>query len=397
MNSLRVSFFMTGDFPEGAANASRMKEYLKGLQKLGHTCELNVLWQSGFSGAEVNQDISGLWDKVPFRFFNNRRRRPVEYIGRFINTLRAWSNAFLYVVKNRREIDVAYLYCPDVYYFFPVFIALWLCRIPRVTERTELKSGLYTQPGKKKNLFYYLNRLDERFCHLWSGQGVVISEKLLQHYVKRFGESRMALIPVIADLERYKPGIATATKGTIGYIGSFGIKDGVPGMLKAFASASLKMTGLRLKLMGYCENPAAISRLIDQFKLHDLVEMCGLLTYDEVPAQMASCDLLLVNRINSVYANFGFPTKLAEYLALVIPTIATKVGDVELYLEHKKNAYLINPENDTELANAILSRYAEYEKWNEMGKNGRQVVVEHFNREVCSKKLEKVFYKALKK
>ena len=397
MNSLRVSFFMTGDFPEGAANASRMKEYLKGLQKLGHSCELNILWQSGFSSAGVNQTICGLWENVPFRFFNKKISRPLGYLGRFFDTLRAWANSFLYVVKNRRKIDVAFLYCPDVYYFFPVFMALWFCRIPRVTERTELKSGLYTQPGKKKNLFYYLNRFDERLCHLWSGQGVVISEKLWQHYVNTFGTKRLTLIPVMADLERYKPGLAKQLKGTIGYIGSFGIKDGIPGILNAFAKSKSENPNLKLNLIGYCENPSAVTKLIDQLRLIDSVEMTGLLTYQEVPAQLASCDLLLMNRINSVYANCGFPTKLAEYLALGIPTIATKVGDVEIYLTHEMNAFLVNPENDEELASAILSRYASYEKWNEMGMNGRQVAVEHFNREVCSKKLEEVFYKALKK
>ena len=62
---------------------------------------------------------------------------------------------------------------------------------------------------------------------------------------------------------------------------------------------------------------------------------------------------LLSCRSDSDYANYGFPTKLAEYLATGTPVVATKVGDVTEYLRDRETAYLAEPENTDSIEQAI--------------------------------------------
>ncbi|MBP9185555.1 MAG: glycosyltransferase family 4 protein [Bacteroidia bacterium] len=49
----------------------------------------------------------------------------------------------------------------------------------------------------------------------------------------------------------------------------------------------------------------------------------------------------------------GFPRTIWEAMANSVPVIATNVGSIPYYLEHKKNAIIIEPKNSIEIANAI--------------------------------------------
>ncbi|MES2691190.1 MAG: glycosyltransferase family 4 protein [Bacteroidota bacterium] len=49
----------------------------------------------------------------------------------------------------------------------------------------------------------------------------------------------------------------------------------------------------------------------------------------------------------------GFPRTIWEALASSLPVIATRVGSIPYYLEHKKNAYLIEPKNVAAIAEAL--------------------------------------------
>ncbi|MCC6721223.1 MAG: glycosyltransferase, partial [Bacteroidia bacterium] len=86
----------------------------------------------------------------------------------------------------------------------------------------------------------------------------------------------------------------------------------------------------------------------------------------------------------------GFPTKLGEYLATGIPTICTKVGDIEKYLEHDVNSYLILPDNPKQLSEAIINRYKYYDKFNEIGQMGKNVAAENFDYRLHIPKLQKI-------
>lgn len=61
-----------------------------------------------------------------------------------------------------------------------------------------------------------------------------------------------------------------------------------------------------------------------------------------------------MTRNNSVFANYGFPFKLSEYLATGNIVMATKVGDVCLYLKDRYDAYLLNPESAKAIADTII-------------------------------------------
>ena len=102
---------------------------------------------------------------------------------------------------------------------------------------------------------------------------------------------------------------------------------------------------------------------------------------------LASADILCMTRINSPFANAGFPFKLGEYLATGNPVIATDVSDIGLYLEDKKNVVLAQPSSSESLIEAIRYLISEPEKRKAIGLMGLKKCEETFNPEINGKKL----------
>ena len=69
-----------------------------------------------------------------------------------------------------------------------------------------------------------------------------------------------------------------------------------------------------------------------------------------------------------------FPTRLPEYLSLGIPVILSKAGDLPLYLEHRKSAWLIPPGHAAEdLAQAIHHLATHEDDRRAIGRGGWEV------------------------
>lgn len=83
--------------------------------------------------------------------------------------------------------------------------------------------------------------------------------------------------------------------------------------------------------------------------------------------------------MNSVFANSGFPFKLGEYLASGNVVIATRTSDIEKYLTHKQNAYLIQPEDSEMIAEAILELAEDDKLRKKIGTNGQVSARENFD------------------
>lgn len=386
-----ITFVLRGDFPEGNAGNSRVKAYAKTLKEAGHRVELIYMWASGFNHQKINTEASGFWQDIPFRYVNRSPYRPAKAWGKLWDTLKGMTRAAWHVWKNRKNTDLIFAYCPDTHYYLPVYIASKLAGIPVLIEQTELKSSLYLEDYKKKNLFYYLNRWDEGHTQWFAQHMMVISQHLKSHYARFFPNENLHLVPIIVDEDRFEKIPDIATKYTIGYVGSFGVKDGVNGILNAFQQAAEQIPQLRLHLMGYCDHQQRLQQWVDERGLTDRVWFSGAISFHAIPDLLAQCDTLVINRINSIYANHGFPTKLGEYLATGRPVILTQVGDVADYLTHEKEVWMIPPENDNALANAILQRYTRENEFAAMGAAGKAHGLALFGRHALVKNICAVF------
>jgi glycosyltransferase involved in cell wall biosynthesis len=178
-------------------------------------------------------------------------------------------------------------------------------------------------------------------------------------------------LPAFIDTHFFEKEPKYDQKYRLGYFGTFGQKDHVEGIIEAFKISKQFIPELQLCLMG-----AVPKKLKNLYASKDLSGLSFVedIHYHDLNEKLQTCDLLISNRDKSEYSQFGFPTKLIEYLASGIPVISTRVSDIASYFQHEKELYLIEPNNPKELSKAILSRYHNFHSFNEMAQRGKQKV-----------------------
>jgi len=210
------------------------------------------------------------------------------------------------------------------------------------------------------------------------------------------GKVPVYLIPITVDLSRFvlKP-YYLPNNFKIFYGGSFGEKDGIEYLIKAFDEVSLKYNNVELILTGRASDT-------DNEKLHHYVEhsVCkdkifykGYLENDEYYEVLNQCDIFCMTRVNSEFSNAGFPFKLGEYLSSSKAVIATNVGDIPKYLTNHKNALIINPGSLVELINSLSYIIENPESISSLGQQARKVAELNFDTQLLSRKLLEIFKK----
>ncbi len=392
---MRIAWFANIDFQEGNAANSRIRALANGLKENGNQVFLFFLSPTIFNSNRINKKNKGFFDGIYFNYLSGTVLRSPYLIIRFLTYLKSIFCSSLLLIKKRKHFDVIFLYSPRFLFFGHIYFLAKLLRIPLILEKTELE-----QESKTDKLWHRFITLTDRFdayifkyvcSHL-----IVISDKLKEHYIRFLPVSKITLIPIIVDLKRFENLNGNPPSYTVGYLGSFGAKDGVHGIIKGFKDAIEYVPNLKLKLIGFNPYKKEIKSELLKHRLNGQVHKTGQITYEQVPHYLSKCDLLVMNRTNHPFSHYGFPTKLGEYLATGIPTICTRVGDIEKYLEHETNSYLIEPDNTAQLTEAIVERYKNYDIFNAMGKSGRLVAQSEFAYQKYIPVLQSVFEEAIK-
>ncbi len=206
----------------------------------------------------------------------------------------------------------------------------------------------------------------------------------------------VSLIPITVNLSYFKDNGYQTNRNNlkIFYGGSFAVKDGLKYLVRAFDVVSKKNEGIELILTGAAPiktDMEEITKQIDAVAAKDRIKFMGFLKTEDYYNLLNRCDIFCMTRINSVYANAGFPFKLGEFLAAGKAVIATKVGDVPNYLFNDVNALVINPDSVEELSDAILSIIKNPEKIKIMGPKARKTAEAYFDSEKVSMKLLSIF------
>jgi glycosyltransferase involved in cell wall biosynthesis len=203
------------------------------------------------------------------------------------------------------------------------------------------------------------------------------------------------LIPITVNLKYFKKSIPVIQKNKIKifYGGSFGKKDGLEYLIKAFGEVSLVHPTIELILtgLGHKQDMDRVNNEIEKNANKHMIIYKGFLSIKDYYKELNECDIFCMTRINSKFANAGFPFKLGEFLATGKAVIATNVGDVPNYLFNGVNALLINPDSVKELVDALLLLIEHPEKRHVLGVEARKTAEHFFDSDIVSMKLLSIF------
>lgn len=373
-------FFASGDLGEGNAANARFICYGKGLMALGTEVKFYLVAPTEFNNTGVNSRTEGTVNGVPFQYLGGSVTKSSSLLANGWSRIKSWLKGIAVLHKNSRKDTVLYFYSPQLFTTLPVLLWARILQYKVIIELSELHSlGSGKATGFKNRLSQMSHRVVEQHLNGLCDHLHVATKRLKRYHGLRYPHLSKSIMPIVFDPQRFRSLPALNRTNRLGYIGSFGEKDGVVGIIEAFAKARKQWPSLKLRLIGYQTS---------SFDLDGVLQSCGLKQDDpnleitgqvlsaDIPRLLAECDTLLQNRKGSPYANYGFPIKLAEYMATGRPVISTDVSDISADMERGKDLVAIEPDDSAQLHQAILERYRAYEHHEEMGDKGHKKAVE---------------------
>lgn len=299
---------------------------------------------------------------------------------------------FLYKFKEKKSKNVIYFYgYIDIKNFFFVKWAQLIgykIIVDIVEDReTVTKFKSFFNKLKYKSSVYFLKKLN-----LFADGVIVISTHIENKIRNYFPTIPLFFLPVTINSNLFisKKENEGTKNITIFYSGSFNEKDGLAHLLEALSV--IKNNGNRFTFVlsgkGSPQEMDLFQSIVTKLDLSDEVDYRGFLSRkDYMDILTNEADILCMTRINSPFANAGFPFKLGEFLATGKPVIASKVGDIEKYL-NRDQAFFVEPGNSNEITNALENIIKDRETANQIGKKGKRAAMTHFDHARYSKSLK---------
>ena len=235
-----------------------------------------------------------------------------------------------------------------------------------------------------------------RRCRYFADGMIGISEHLYQ-LVQVLSKNKIPcyLIPITVNLNYFKnSSIAKQTDNLqIFYGGSFGKKDGLEYLISAFDKVSEVHTTSKLIFtgLGHKQDIERVNAQIEKAVNKERIVYKGFLSNEAYYALLNDCDIFCMTRVNSKFANAGFPFKLGEFLASGKAVVATNVGDVSNYLFNDVNALVITPDSVDALVDALLILIEQPAKRQAIGAEARKTAEQFFDSETVGMKLLSIF------
>lgn len=235
-----------------------------------------------------------------------------------------------------------------------------------------------------------------KYCRNFADAMIGISDHLYT-LVKKVTKEKIPcyLIPITVNLKYFKKELPDKNSEhlKIFYGGSFGEKDGLEYLIRAFDEVSkihpevdLIFTGL-----GHKQDMDRIFEQIEKATNKNRILYKGFLSTGDYYNLLNDCDIFCMTRVNSKFANAGFPFKLGEFLASGKAVIATNVGDISNYLFNDINALVIAPNSTDELIDALLVFIEDPAKRSVLGAAARKTAERCFDSDTIGMKLLSIF------
>ena len=125
-----------------------------------------------------------------------------------------------------------------------------------------------------------------------------------------------------------------------------------------------------------------LSELCNRLNVGSSVIFTGKVSYEIMPQKLMNASILALSRPNNKQNQYGFPTKLGEYLATGNPVVVTYVGEIPNYIIDGENGYIALPDSVDSFAQKLIQAANDLEQGKNVGLCGKQLVQSVFSSNV---------------
>jgi len=372
----KVIIITSEAFPYGMAGTNRIISLCKGFKVNGIEAEVLSFYKYGLHNDIIVNPHAGIYEGIKFSdVFNTTVKNRYKIVRAFQDYFKSFLVFFVCLkVLNRSTLVI--------YYSHETLPAV------SVSIANRIKGSLLIKEETEHPLVR-LNASSRLFRHLYIKfhyklfDGLFVITQNLSSYFReelKFVKPIM-VVPMIVDIERYNHK-TNITDSQIVFSGELDdAKEGLGLLIRAFRKIHKSYPEYTLNLYGKApdeQQEIYLKNMISDLKIENNVLLKGYKSRDEMTEIFLGAKLFVFSRPPSLQATYGFSTKLGEYLATGKPVVVTRVGEIEMFLRDRQNAFLCDPDIDS-LSDKICEILDNYDFALKIGNEGRNCSFEYFN------------------
>lgn len=375
---MRVIIVTTETFPYGLAATQRIKCYAKSIVELGCECKVVCVNRCEHPDNQLgNVTAKGAIDGYEYHYIGGSTIKQKGWLNTF-NQFTDTSRLVLMMLFSLTKKDKVVLYSYNPFLLSLVVIVSKIKGFKiyfELNEHPSVLRRLFVLNGDSKSdmatVRRVLNRVDGILC---------ISSSLKMFLVKcGIAPDKIFVVNMMVDDSRFNGLEKQETEPYIGYCGAAdNKKDGVDQLIKAFSIIHEKYPYLKLLIIGPKSPGNDNEELGRMLGVGDCVVFTGMISPDRMPQMLKNASILALARPSSIQAEYGFPTKIGEYLLSGNPVVVSSVGDIPFFLKDGETAYLSEPDNVNCFAEKLDYALSHSDKSKRVGECGRQIALTNF-------------------
>lgn len=215
-------------------------------------------------------------------------------------------------------------------------------------------------------------------------------------------EDKLALVPSRCDVGKFDPDdwkqdgeklrkeLNLTNKKVLVFVGTLSVHKGVAYLIEALPKVAEIHPDVCLLIIGSGDLEEKLKRLSRDLKVADMILFLGRIPYEQVPAYLATADILILPSLDE-----GMPRVVLEAMSMELPVVATTVGGIPELVDEEKTGLLVPAANAGALARAIETLLSDEDRASKMGKAGRGVIEEEYSFEAGIKKYQELIVEVL--
>ncbi|MBN2381613.1 glycosyltransferase family 4 protein [bacterium] len=224
----------------------------------------------------------------------------------------------------------------------------------------------------------------------------IVSSHALRNRIKPY-QAKTYIVPTGVDSDKFRTiqreEHSEIVCGWTGLVWGETIYRSVMMMVQAFSFARKECSELKLRIVGSGQLMPLVKQALAQSYSDLPVRILDWVHPDAMVEQLHTFDIGLLpflarDEHDLTWIQSKSPTKLFEYLATGLPTVATALGEVTHIIQDGENGYLVNtPE---EMAEKIVLLAHSYRLRQQMGQKARQSVQDRYSLTVLGARLAEI-------
>jgi glycosyltransferase involved in cell wall biosynthesis len=387
---MKFLIVMIHSFPGMSAGANHMKRLSAGLRRAGHEALIVAPRQPGEAVPLDGEDQDG----TPYASF------AVPALPRFAPFYQYWVRALRRGLKRkmpevlgRTDWDVAIIEGNSWWAFDPV---------RKICQRHNVLVAPYALEWFKPEPRRLLNgsALDQWLQRAWTyrkSDALIAISRFWSDYARRLGKPSVLVGAKSGYPDSQLPEVVWEPhKGfRLVFVGTWLRRELPQTLIRGVELAAERGVDVELVVLGAigctAEERPAIRRL-ERSPAKGRIRLLGWVDNSVLQREMSAGDAFVLLRRDDREARALFPTRLPEYLATGKPVILSDAGDLALYVQHRRSAYVLPAGDQPEaLAQAIEWLAGNPDQARAIGLGGRAALIGSFSQEKLGRQIAQFF------